>query len=591
MGKSSMQITDNFSNTAFPPSKGGNALDIASQLSHQQASHRRILRARALQFWWYRVLFVVLAVVVAVILGEVSTLLPSPTYALAFFGAFMAIPIVVWTVRRVEFGMILLVVGSTAFFGKLITLKALVVYPMIPLLLLLFCALLVMVTFHVRTPVLPSFWVIWPQIVLIVLAFASTIMVQLTWTHGVPHKINGNPIIYDEILGVGTFFLPLMTFLVTTTVVTGRERLIQTIQNILLVVAIMAAVVVIIDFRRIGGDIYSFRFNEPHIAWMSLRALAQILALGSMLAYARFLYASGWHGPIRIPELSFLRGSIRIRERVFFSKVDLSYGWVRVIFGVITVMCLGAVMVTLQNSWWVELGVALALMTVMYSRRLTAFFVVVLIPFLPVIKSVIAHIQTVKTDDYTRIYIWQDALSVWSKQRLLGVGPGDFWAYDQVFTNLPRALRNFNVTGLGVAHNGYLQVLAELGPLGLFCWVVFPIFVIVAAVRLYRRTNAGMPRIRRKGSVLNMIDLGLFADSDPEKRNDCMLALVCIGLAAGSLCGDFTSGGFFLPPRQISALNDVPQLVSSWVIWALVMYKDQLWRKARRAAKLKGQSL
>ena len=580
-----MQVTDNLKGSVVPSSKGGNTLDIAGQLAHQQASHRRTLRRRALQFWWYRVLFVVLAVVVAVILGEVSTLLPSPTYALAFFGVCMAIPFVVWMIRRVEFGLFLFVIASTAFFGKLFTLKALIVYPMIPLLVLLFCALLVQVTFHVRTPVLPSFWVIWPQIGLIVLAFASTIMVQLTWTHGVPHKINGNPIIYDEILGVGTLFFPLLTFLVTTAVVTERERLIQPIQNIWLVAAIIGAVIVIIDFRRIGGDIYSFRFTEPHIAWMSLRALAQILALGAMLAYARFLYASGWRGPLRVPELSFLRGSIRFRERVFFPNVNLSYGWVRVIFGMITLMCLGAVVITLQNSWWVELGVALTLMTVMYSWRLTAFFVVLLMPLLPVIKGVVSKLQSVKTDDYTRLYIWQDALRVWSKQRALGVGPGDFWAYDQVFTNLPRALRNFNATGLGVAHNGYLQVLAELGPLGVVCWVVFPILVFVAAMRLYRRSNAVMPRIRRKGNVLHTIDLGLCADSDPTKRNDCMLALVCMGLVAGSMCGDFTSGGFFLPPRQISALNDVPQLVSSWIIWAFVMYKDQLWRRARRAAK------
>src|SRR6266487_409224 len=586
-----MQITDNFASSAYPPVQGGNAQDIARQLSRQQTSHRRTLRARAVRFWWYRILLVVLAVVVAVILGEVSTLLPSSIYALAFFGAFLALPIVIWAVRRVEFGMLLFVIGSTAFFGKLFTIKALVVYPMIPLLLLLFCALLVQVTFHVRAPILPSFWVIWPQIGLIVLAFASTIMVQLTWTHSVPHKINGNPIIYDEILGIGLFFFPLMTFLVTTAVVTGRERLIQTIQNILIVVAILAAIIVIIDFKRIGGDIYSFRFSEPHIAWMSLRALAQILALGSMLAYARIFYASGWRGPVRIPELSFLHGSIRIRERVFFSKVNLSYGRVRVIFAVIALMCLGGVVITLQNSWWVEVGLALTVMNVVYSRRLTAFFVVLLIPFLPVVKGVINTLQSVKTVDYTRIYVWQDALRVWSKQPVLGVGPGDFWAYDQVFTNLPRALRNFNATGLGVAHNGYLQVLAELGPLGLFFWIAFPLVVFIVAIRLYRRTDATMPRKRRKGNVLNMIDLGLFADEDAGKRNDCMLALVCMGLILGSAAGDFTSGGFFLSPRQISALNDVPQLVSSWVIWALVMYKDQLWRKARRATKLKGQSL
>src|SRR5258708_1330092 len=226
-----MRITDNVSHTALPPLQGGGAPDIAGQLRRQQEEHARVLRKRAIEFWWYRIVLVVLAVVVAAILGEVSTVLPSPTYSLAFFGAALGI-------------LMILVV----FFG-----------------------LLVQTAFHVRKPILPSFWAIWPHIGLIVLALVSTIMIQLTWTHGVPHKINSNPIYYDEILGVLTFFLPLITFLVTTTILTENERLLQIVQNCYIIAGLVAAVVVGIDFKRIGGDIYSFRFTEPPICWISLR--------------------------------------------------------------------------------------------------------------------------------------------------------------------------------------------------------------------------------------------------------------------------------------------------------------------------------
>jgi O-antigen ligase len=211
---------------------------------------------------------------------------------------------------------------------------------------------------------------------------------------------------------------------------------------------------------------------------------------------------------------------------------------------------------------------------------------------LPVVKSVVTKVQAVKGQvDSVRLFIAQDAFHVWLKQPVLGVGPGDFWAYDQVFTNLPRSLRNFNATGLGVAHDGYLQVLGELGPLGLLFWIAFPIVVFLLAFRLYRRVSSTMPRIRRKGNLLHMIDLGLFADADPKRRRDAMLALVCMGLIVGSAVGDTFSGGFFLSPRQISALNDVPQIVSSWIIWAAVMYKDKLWRLARKAARVDGRDL
>ncbi len=592
MSKSSMRITDNVSHTALPPLQGGGAPDIAGQLRRQQEEHTRVLRKRAIEFWWYRIVLVVLAVVVAAILGEVSTVLPSPTYSLAFFGAALGILIVVWVVRRPQFGFVLFALVCTAFFGKLFEIKALYIYPMMPMILVLFFGLLVQTAFHVRKPILPSFWAIWPHIGLIVLALVSTIMIQLTWTHGVPHKINSNPIYYDEILGVLTFFLPLITFLVTTTILTENERLLQIVQNCYIIAGLVAAVVVGIDFKRIGGDIYSFRFSEPHIGWISLRALSQILALAAMLAYVRFLYAPGWRGPLRMPQITLLRGTIRIRERVFLSKVNLSYGRMRVIYGILTVLCSAGVIVTLQNSWWVELAVALAVITVAYSWRLVAFFFVLCLPLLPVVKSVVTKVQAVKGQvDSVRLLIAQDAFHVWLKQPVLGVGPGDFWEYDQIFTNLPRALRNFNGTGLGVAHDGYLQVLGELGPLGLFFWIAFPIVVFLIAFWLYRRVNSTMPRVRHKGNLLNMIDLGLFADADPKKRQDAMLALVCMGLIVGSAVGDAFSGGFFVPPRQISVLNDVPQLVSSWIIWAAVMYKDKLWRLARKAARVDGRNL
>jgi O-antigen ligase len=201
---------------------------------------------------------------------------------------------------------------------------------------------------------------------------------------------------------------------------------------------------------------------------------------------------------------------------------------------------------------------------------------------MPVIYGVVKKVQSVKTDDYTRIWIWQDALRVWSKERILGVGPGNFWAYDQVFTNLPRGLRDFNVTGLGVAHNGYLQILGELGPIGEFFWLSFIVVVIVMAVRLFRRSK--LEKRKGAGAFLDFIGLPLF--SNVEKRDDRVLALVCLGLIAGSAVADTFAGGFFLPPRQVAILAELSQVITSWVVWGFVMYKDQMWRMTQRGVNL-----
>jgi hypothetical protein len=334
---------------------------------------------------------------------------------------------------------------------------------------------------------------------------------------------------------------------------------------------------------------------------MSLRAIAQLQALACILAYVRFLYAPTWR--------------------------------VRALYGLLTIIFLATVIITLQNSWWLEIGVALVILSVIYSWRLVVFYLFALVPFMPIMKAELDKLQSVKQVDSIRFIIWQDSLRVWMKQRVLGVGPGNFWVYDQVFTNLPRALRNCNTTGLCVSHNGYLQVLGELGPLGLFFFIAFPVLMIVLAAMLYRRSPVRGKRSKgnrfftfarwigldladvpekqvskpKQGSWNSGIHAFLYDDrsgkSEPrkgfwrsvvrafldddrsEKHINRMLALAIIGLTAGSMVADFFAGGFFIPPRQISVLTELPQVVTSWIMWGLLMYRDQQWIAACKKAK------
>ena len=427
---------------------------------------------------------------------------------------------------------------------------------------------------------------------MILMGIISVILVQFTWTHGVPKKINSNPIYYDEILGIGTYFFPFITYIVVTMIVSKWEKLIQYILNIFLGASVLAAVIVFIEFRRVGGDINTFRFSDPHIFWMSLRALAQLMCLGSFIAYTRFLYPA----PVCV-RVGHMRGAFLRRlssllrligaTRVLFPsrEITLKPGQMRTVYGFLTLFFVGAILVTLQNSWWIELGVGLIVITVVASFRLLMFYGLLALPFLPLVKAELDKLQSVKADDFLRIIIWQDSLRIWSKQPALGVGPGDFWAYDQVFTLLPRIYRNCNATGLCVAHNGYLQTLGALGPLGLLFYISASVVVIIAAVRLYRRSR--MP-IVRKDNILNSIlqALGVYEYSDLTRRNDRLLALTGLGLVCGSMAADFFIGEFMLPPRQVSVFNVIPQVMVSWIVYGLVMYKDQLWRRARKQLHL-----
>lgn len=575
-----MQIANPFEKNVFPP-VGGNTPDIAQQQRRQRRYYRRIQLIRTLRFWWFRIIIIALAVYLGITLGPYALVFPKE-----IFGAMVVLPIVILAIRKVEFGFLLTAIVSTAFFPAIVNLKSLAIYPAIPLLFLLLITLLLQVVFHVRKAFLPSFWVIWPQIGMIVLAIVSVIIVQLFWTHGVPHKINSNPIYYDEILGVGIYFFPVIAFIITTMMVSHNERFIEIIQNTFVTAALFAVAVLFVEFKRIGGDIYTFRFADPHIFWMSLRALAALLVLGCLIAYVRFLYPTAWRG--RIPAyvcfvlVVFLNiFSIPIIVRGRRRELSLGVGTMRILYLLVTLLCLVAIVITLQNSWWVELAVGFLVITIVYSRRLLLTYCLLILPFIPLIKAEITKIQSVKTDDSLRLIIWQDALHVWSKQPVLGVGPGDFWAYDQVFTNLPRIVRNCNATGLCVAHNGYLQTLGEIGPLGLFFYIAFIVVMIIASARFYRRSQVKkIPHASIFGHIFAWT--GLRISEDSQKLKDRRLALISLGLVCGSMAADFFIGEFFLPPRQVSVFNVIPPLMTSWLIWGSVMYKDQLWRTARK---------
>lgn len=543
-----MQIADQFTGGSLPPS-GGGAADVANierQLRRQRARHRRIYFGRTFGMWWYRALLIFLAVIIAIEVGAIGYFDIK-----VFVGVTVGIILFFAALRRVEFGIVLAALAATPLVPPLGQIKSLQVHAIELLLIALLFTMLIQTAFGARKPVLPSLWSVWAQVGLIIMAFISTIFVQFTWTPGVPHKINTNPILFDEIYGVIMYFVPLMTIVVTTAALSNKGSLIQHIQSTFLLAAFACAIVLIARFKSVGVDLYTFRFAEPSIGYMSLRALAQILALGAMIGYARFLYATLW------------------RTRWISLGMALT--------------CLLAIYFSLENSWWLETALALIVITLMFSRRLILFFLGCAVPLLPLLKYEIDKLSQVKSADYYRLIIWQDSLRVWRKQPWLGVGAGDFWTYDQRYTQLPMTLHNCNKTGLCVAHNGYLQLLGELGPMGPLLILGFIATIIVIGILLFRRSQVKKMPVGRVVTsrdqfrwLVSKVDLHLYADT-PERQGR-ILAVICVGLVVGSAVGDFFSGSFFLQPRQIGSAVGLPQVITSWIMWGCLIYKDKIWR-------------
>ncbi|MFL5663859.1 MAG: O-antigen ligase family protein [Ktedonobacteraceae bacterium] len=545
-----MQVSGTSLNGGFPSRGGGNSSDIAAQLQSLRESQKRILLRRGIGFWWYRILLVILA-------GLLAGAFEPYVLQIWHFAvvAVVALIVLFWLFRHVEFGLFLIAMVATPFFQIAIPVKSLNLYPSVLLIPLLFAVVMVQVAFRVRKPIYPSFQVIWPLLGLIFMAVISNIMGQVMWTPMVPHKVGSSPVIYDELLGIAMFCIPLIIIITTCAVVTKKEQWIEYIQRGIMILGLLGAAIVTIEFRRIGGDIYTFRYAEPKILWMSLRALATLLALASMITYARCLYATT--------------------------------GRMRLMYGAMTVWCLLSVYFTLENSWWLEVGAGLLVITFIYSRRFFLYCCLLVFAATPLIIRELNKLSQVKSVDSLRFVIWQDALRVWSKQPMLGVGPGNFWTYDQRFTHLPILQANFNKTGLGVAHNGYLQTLGELGPIGLFLQLALIFLLILTCFRLFNRSHKSLTKkTPTTSSETFQARLGINLFQNSEQRKDAALGLAALGLICGSVVADFTSGFFFLPPRQLGGFNDLPQVVTAWILWGCVVYKDQIWRKVSSGEKL-----
>ncbi len=98
----------------------------------------------------------------------------------------------------------------------------------------------------------------------------------------------------------------------------------------------------------------------------------------------------------------------------------------------------------------------------------------------------------------TRLDYWKDTLTVIKTHYLTGVGPG-----------------NFNLPQCRYTHNSYLQLLAEMGPLGLasFLWLLFAIFRLALIKLKSSRHKTGMAALLSASAIFlvhNFIDFSFF---------------------------------------------------------------------------------
>ena len=175
-------------------------------------------------------------------------------------------------------------------------------------------------------------------------------------------------------------------------------------------------------------------------------------------------------------------------------------GLLRILAAIGGACILAGIGMSLSRGGYLALAVATAFYCLMHRREAKALAVlavlgaIAVVAFVSVnpgrIQSGVSMKQAVAQENVdSRLTLWRGAVQLAAEHPALGIGPGNFGDYYYVITGNPS-----EVPPLLVAHNTYLEVAAELGPVGLLVFLAF-LFLALHRLNVSLRTRAGPPEL------------------------------------------------------------------------------------------------
>jgi O-antigen ligase len=213
----------------------------------------------------------------------------------------------------------------------------------------------------------------------------------------------------------------------------------------------------------------------------------------------------------------------------------------RILWGLLTFMFTIALIMTFGRESWI--GLFLAVLTMIGFR--TKNWTVLLVPLagllLLLIPGVSDFFNPAKTYGADRLNIWADAIAIWQRSPYMGIGAGNYQFFDLTY----------GTDVVALAHNQYLQVLAEMGVQGLLCLIWL---IVAVGRRALKSLNAAKTHLGKS------------------------VALTYLGFYASTIFGGFFTGIFI--PSAASGGGTAPFVESSyrWLLLGLVL-SIPIWEK------------
>lgn len=174
--------------------------------------------------------------------------------------------------------------------------------------------------------------------------------------------------------------------------------------------------------------------------------------------------------------------------------------WVLTVIGGI------AVILSFGRTAWLALLLSVLVMIGFRSKNLSILFCALLCLSLLLIPGVTDFFNPDKVYGVDRVNIAQDALSIWQIHPYFGVGAGNYQFFDIAY----------GTDVAGVAHNQFLEVLAEMGVQGLLCLIWSLLAIGWLTFRHFKTAMTAQGKaiaLAYMGYYSAIIFTGFFADS------------------------------------------------------------------------------
>jgi len=225
-----------------------------------------------------------------------------------------------------------------------------------------------------------------------------------------------------------------------------------------------------------------------------------LYALGTIFAGPLRLLSQdavlGYQRPLVFGETSSILGMllvlfacITLGQALYARKPQASLGWW---FCTLIFSC--AVIMTFGRESWIGLGLSMLGMIGLRTKNILILFIVQACLILLFIPGVSDFFNPEKVYGIDRLIMWQDAITIWQGHPLFGIGAGNYQFFDIAYgTDVG-----------GVAHNQFLEVLAEMGVQGLLCLLWCLLAIARCTLKCYAAATT------RQGKAIALAYIGYF---------------------------------------------------------------------------------